>query len=145
MQYYVNPPMAQGYTPRQQRAAFNTQTAQAHAEADQRYNTKPLDKAGASRGGAQRSLAGIAGAQNFADRIAAAYSGNLQDRVANADIGLGNQQAAEASGQGMNALAMQARYADIMARLQAQQTVGDFQTGVLGGLMGNNLTGFLGF
>lgn len=143
--YNVYQPVAQGFTPRQTRGAFNNQLAQAHAEADPRYNTKPMDRAGLSRGAGVGAMAGIASAQNLADGIARAYSGQLQDATANANVALGNRQAAEGLGQDMNALAMQSQYADLLARLQRQGDITGFQSGVLGGLMGGGLDSFLGF
>lgn len=143
--YNVRRPTAEGFTGRQTRGAFNNQLAQAHAESDLRYNTKPMDRAGVSRGAGVSQMAGIASAQNLADGIARAYSGQLQDASANANTALANRQAAEGLGQDMNALAMQSQYADLLARLQRQGDVNNFQTGLLGGLMGGNLDSFLGF
>ena len=132
-------PQIQGYTPDQTRAAFNQQLAQAHAAADSRYNMKPLDKAGFSRGGAQSALAGIASAQNLAEGVAKAYGGQLQDAQFNA--GLGNQAAAEGMGLSLNGIAQQQQYANALAALQRQQQ----QQGALSGLLTGDLNSFLGF
>jgi len=136
--YQVSQPSMKSFTPRQTRGAMNEQLAQAHAEADQRYNMKPMDRAGMSRGGAQQHMAGISAAQNLAQGVARAYSQEQQDALANAT----NSQSAETLGQDMNALAMQAQYADLLSRLQRQSTL---QQNALGGLLGNNLDSFLGF
>jgi hypothetical protein len=83
-------------------------------------------------------MAGISAAQNLAQGVARAYSQEQQDALANAT----NSQSAETLGQDMNALAMQAQYADLLSRLQRQSTL---QQNALGGLLGNNLDSFLGF
>jgi hypothetical protein len=144
MNVNVDLPQVQGYTPRQKQAEFNTQMAQAHAQADPRYNTKPMDKAGMSRGGAQQAMAGIGSSQNLADGIARAYSGQLADNSGRA--ALSNARASEELGLGMNALSMQQQYADLLARLQRQSDMNSFQGNVLGGLVGNGrLDSLLGF
>lgn len=139
MNFNVTVPQVTGFSPQQTRAAFNQQMAQAHASADPRYNMKPMDRAGLSRGGAQNSMAGIASAQNLAEGIAKAYQGQLQDAQFNA--GLGNQSAAEGLGLGLSGLALQQQYANAMAALQRQQQ----QQGLLSGLLGGNIDNFLGF
>jgi len=117
---------------------MNTQVAEAQASADQRYNMKPMDRAGFSRGGAQQYMAGISAAQNLADGIAKAYGTQASDAAANATT----TRDAEALGQDMTGLAMQARYADLLSRLQRQSLA---QESALGGLMGQDLNAFLGF
>lgn len=139
MNFNVSVPQVQGYSPQQTRAAFNAQMAQAHAAADPRYNLKPMDKAGFSRGGAQNAMAGISSAQNLAEGIAKAYQGQLQDSQFNA--GLGNQSAAESLGLGLSGLALQQQYANAMAALQRQQQ----QQGLLSGLLGGSIDNLLGF
>jgi hypothetical protein len=141
MNTYVNLPSAPGYTPQQSRAAFNQQMAQAHAESDPRYNTKPLDRAGMSRGGAQQNMAGIASAQNLASGIARAYNQQIEDAQTN--TGLQSAAAQESFGLGLSQLQSQQQYADALAALQRQQTLGG---GILGGLLGGQgLTNFLGY
>lgn len=140
MNYNVNVPQIPGIPDDMTRAAFNQQLAQAHAAADPRYNMKPMDKAGFSRGGAQNAMAGISSAQNLAEGIAKAYGGRIADAQANAN--LGNQSANEELGLGLNAIAQQQRYAAAMAALQRQQQ----QQGLLSGLLGGaNIDNFLGF
>lgn len=149
MNYYSNTPQAQGFTPQQTRAAFNQQLAEAQASADPRYNMKPMDRAGWSRGGAQNAMAGISSAQNLADGIARAYAGQLQDAQANAGIGLGNRQSSEQAGLSMNALQQQMNYQAALDALQRQQNAMNFNQGLLGGLLGqggaSGLNSFLGF
>lgn len=139
MNYQVNAPQIPGMPADLTRAAFNQQLAQAHAAADPRYNMKPMDRAGFSRGGSQNAMAGIASAQNLAEGIARAYGGQLQDAQVNAS--LGNASANESLGLGMNAIAQQQRYAAAMAALQRQQQ----QQGLLAGLLGGNIDSLLGF
>ena len=139
MNFNVAVPQVSGYTPEQTRAAFNQQLAQAHAQADPRFNMKPMDRAGFSRGAGQNAMAGIASAQNLAEGIAKAYSGQLQDAQFNA--GLGNQSAAESLGLAMGGIAQQQQYANALAALQRQQQ----QRGLLSGLLGGNIDNFLGF
>ncbi len=139
MNFNVSVPQVPGYTPDQTRAAFNQQLAQAHAAADPRYNMKPMDRAGVSRGGAQQAMAGIASAQNLAEGIAKAYTGQLSDAQFNA--GLGNQSAAESLGLSMSGIAQQQQYANALAALQRQQQ----QQGILSGLLNGDMNSFLGF
>jgi hypothetical protein len=146
MNYYASTPQAQGYTPRQTRGAFNQQLAEAQAAADPRYNMKPMDRAGFSRGGAQRSMAGISSAQNLANGIAKAYAGQLEDARANAGITLGNQRSQEQAGLGLNSLQQQMAYQAALDSLQRQQNAMNFNQNLLGGLIGTGgLSGFLGF
>jgi hypothetical protein len=140
---FVNQQVPQGYTPQQTAGAFNQRMAQAHAEADMRYNTKPLDKAGVSRGAGQAGQAGIASAQNLAKGIAEAYGQQLGDAQTNAQMQLRGNASRETLGQDVSQLAAQNQYADALAALQRQQTMG---SGVLGGLLGSGgLTNFLGY
>ena len=141
MNYNVNVPQVPGMPESLTRAAFNQQLAQAHASADPRYNLKPMDRAGFSRGGAQNAMAGIASAQNLAEGVAKAYSGQLQDAQANANVALGNQQAAEGLGLSMGGIAQQQSYANALAALQRQQQ----QQGLLAGLLGGNIDNLIGF
>ena len=57
VQLFQAPPT--GFTDRQQQAALNQRMAQALAMGDPRFQMKNLDRAGFSRGGAQRNQAGI--------------------------------------------------------------------------------------
>jgi hypothetical protein len=151
MNYYVDSPYAAGYTQRQTGAQFNQNLAQAHANADPRFNTKPLDRAGMSRGMGQQHMAGIASAQQLAEGVAKAYTGQAQDAATNAGIATGNAQAAEGLGLGMNAIAQQQQYANALAALQRQQNAMNMNQNVLGGLLGdggsssNWLDNLLGF
>lgn len=137
MNVAVNQQNPLGYTPQQTRAAFNQAMAKAHSDADMRYNLKPLDKAGRSRGGAQQYMAGIASARNLADGIAQAYGVRSADAASNANIGLANQAAAEGLGLGVSQIAQQNQYANALQALQRQQAAYGFQNNILGGLLGN--------
>lgn len=141
MNYNVNTPQVPGMPGQLTRAAFNQQLAQAHASADPRFNMKPMDRAGFSRGAGQNAMAGIAAAQNLADGVSKAYAGQLQDAQLNSSTTLGNQQAGEAIGLSMSGIGQQQAYANALAALQRQQQ----QQGVLSGLLGGNLDSFLGF
>lgn len=143
MNYSVNIPGAVGYTPQQTRAAFNTALAEAHASADPRYNMKPLDKAGMSRGGAQQFSAGIASAQNLADGVAKAYQTPMQDAVTNASIDQANAAAREGMGLDVFGIDQQANYARALESLTRQQAARNFQSQALGGLLGGGGSGWL--
>ena len=143
MNFYTPFSGVEGYTPPQMRGAFNQQMAEAHASGDPRYNTKPLDRAGMSRGAGQAQMAGIAAAQSLADGVAQAYGRRAQDTQANAVYALADAGRNEQLGQDTMQLIQQQRYADALASLQRQQTMG---SGVLGGLLGGQgLTNFLGY
>ena len=133
---YTQP--SQPYSARQTRAAQNNAIADAQASADLRYNMKPLDRAGLSRGGAQALAAGLAAAQNLADGIARAYAIPRDDAMSNAV----DSRQQESLGLQMQSLASQSQYADLLDRLQRQSTA---QQSILGGLMGGSLDSFLGF
>lgn len=137
MNVAVNPQNPIGYTPQQTRGAFNQAMAKAHADSDMRYNMKPLDKAGMSRGGAQQYMAGISSARNLADGIAQAYGARTNDAVSNAQLGLADQAAAEGLGLGVSQIAQQNQYANALSALQRQQAAYNFQNNILGGLLGN--------
>lgn len=141
MNYQINSPSVPGMPDALTRAAFNQQMAQAHAAADSRYNMKPLDRSGFSRGAGQAAMAGIGSAQNLAQGVARAYAGNLQDAQTNAATQLGNQAAAEQLGLGVSGIGLQQSYANALAALQRQQQ----QRGVLSNLLGGNVDSFLGF
>ena len=147
--YQINVPQAIGLTPAQQRAGFNTAMADAHASADPRFNMKPLDRVGMSRGKGQAMQAGIASARNLADGVARAYGQQAQDAVANAGVELGNQRAEEGFGLNVSGIDAQNRYAAALDALQRQQMQQAFTQNILGGLLGGgpgqDLTGFLGF
>lgn len=141
MNAYANYELPQS-SPQRSAAAFNQQMAQAHAGADMRYNTKPLDRAGMSRGGGQAQMAGIQSARNLSQGVAEAYGQQLQDAASSADRQLRAAAAQEGLGQSVSQLAMQNQYADALASLQRQQIMGQ---GVLGGLLGGGLNNFLGY
>lgn len=120
--------LPRGLTPNQQAGAFNNRMAQALAAGDPRYQMKSYDRAGLSRGGAQANQAGIKGAQEMADGMAAAHRGQIDDQQYNAMTDLQSQVSREQFGQALGGLQQQNAYADQMARLQ--------QMGVLMGLLG---------
>ncbi len=81
--------------------------ANAYAAADPRFNAKPLDRPGLSRGRGTYSQAGINAGQAFVQGIAEAYGQQAED-------------AATAEGQRLNALAGQERYANALGGLATQ-------------------------
>jgi hypothetical protein len=91
---------------------------------------KQYDRAGMSRGGAQRNQAGIDSAQSLMSGIQEAYSQDIQDRVYDANVDLQGQQGQEQFGQALAGLQQQNNYASQMAALQRQQSM----LGLLGGL-----------
>lgn len=133
VQLFQTPPT--GFTDRQQQAAFNQRMAQALAMGDPRFQMKNLDRAGFSRGGAQRNQAGINAANAMADGIASAYQGAMDDRSYNANMLLENQGRQEQQAQALAGLQQQNNYADQMAQLQRQQAMMNFAGGLLGGLL----------
>lgn len=124
-----------GYTPQQQQAAFSQQMAQALALGDPRFQMKSLDRAGFSRGGAQRNQAGINAAQAMADGIAAAYQQQMDDSQYNANLLLQGQQRQADQAQALAGLQQQDAYAQQMAQLQRQQAAMNFAGSLLGGLL----------
>lgn len=133
VQIHQTPPA--GYTPPQQQAAFNQQMAQALAMGDPRFQMKSLDRAGFSRGGAQRNQAGINAAQAMADGIAAAYQQQMDDSQYNANLLLQGQQRQADQAQALAGLQQQDAYAQQMAQLQRQQAAMNFAGSLLGGLL----------
>lgn len=125
-----------GYSDRQMGGAFNSKMADALAMGDPRFQVKQLDRAGFSRGAAQRNQAGINAAQAMADGIAAAYQGAMDDQAYNSNLLLQGQQAQERNAQALAGLQQQDSYAQQMAQLQRQQAMMNFAGSLLGGLLG---------
>lgn len=118
-------------------ATFNNAQAQAMALGDPRGALKRgnLIRPGMSVGRAQMNQAGIQGAQEMADGIAAAYGQNLQQNAYNANTQLQGQLANEQFGQALGGLQQQNNYAQQSEALQRQ--------GMMMGLFGNILGGLL--
>lgn len=102
---------------------FNNAMASALASGDPRYQMKRLDRAGFSRGNAQRNQAGIQGAQEMTQGIADAYRQAMDDETYNANFNMQNQVAQEQFGQALGGLQQQQAYANQMALLQRQQAL----------------------
>lgn len=117
--------------------AFNTALAQAQAAADPRFNMKPMDRSGVSRGRGTAGIAGIQAAQSLAEGVAQAYRGQAQDAATDAENTLQYQSNQENFGQGVSNIAMQNDYANALAALQRNQNIMQFQGNALGGLLGN--------
>jgi hypothetical protein len=117
--------------------AFNNALAQAQAAADPRFNMKPMDRSGVSRGRGTAGIAGIQAAQNLAEGVAQAYRGQAQDAATDAENTLQYQSNQENFGQGVSNIAMQNDYANALAALQRNQNIMQFQGNALGGLLGN--------
>jgi hypothetical protein len=109
--------------------------ADAYAKGDPRYQIKKLDRAGLSRGNAQRNQAGIVAAQEMAAGLSDAYGAQLQSQQERALANLQAQQQQEQYAQSLGALQQQNNYADQMAALQRQQAVMGFASNLLGGLL----------
>jgi hypothetical protein len=109
--------------------------ADAYAKGDPRYQMKKLDRRGLSRGGAQRTQAGIAAAQEMAGGLADAYNAQLQGQQERSMANLQSQQQQEQYAQSLGALQQQNNYASQMAALQRQQEVLGFAGNLLGGLL----------
>lgn len=109
----TNTPYPTGYSPQQMQASFNNAQAQALALGDPRGSLKRnnLIRPGMSVGRAQMNQAGIQGAQEMADGIAAAYGQNLQQNAYNANTQLQGQQANEQFAQALSGLQQQQNYA----------------------------------
>jgi hypothetical protein len=112
-----------GLTDRQQSGKFNNAMAMALASGDPRYQTKTLDRAGFSRGGAQANQAGIQAAQSMTEGIANAYRQSMDDQSYNADLALQGQVGQERYAQALGGLQQQQAYANQMALLQRQQAL----------------------
>jgi hypothetical protein len=110
--------------------------ATAMASGDPRYQMKKLDRAGLSRGAAQRNQAGIAGAAEMAAGIADAYGQQLQDGQYASRANMQQDLARENQAQALGALQQQQAYANQMAALQRQGTAMNMFSGILGGLLG---------
>lgn len=126
-----------GYSPQQMQAAFNNAQAQAMAMGDPRGALKRgnLIRPGMSVGRAQMNQAGIQGAQDMADGIAAAYGQNLQQGAYNAGTQLQGQQANEQFAQALGGLQQQQNYAQQSEALQRQGMMMNMFGNILGGLL----------
>lgn len=121
-------PSLPSYDTRFTPSPFTADIAKAQATGDVRYNLKPLDRPGMSRGGGQRQAAGAKAAQSMADGIAAAYGQQALSANDYALAGLAAEQGQEQFAQSLGALQQQNAYANAMAQLQ--------RAGALRGLMG---------
>jgi uncharacterized protein YbjQ (UPF0145 family) len=104
-------------------ASFNNDMAFALASGDPRYQMKQYDRAGFSRGGAQRNQAGIQGAQDLANGIASAYQNAMQQANTDAMNALQWNAGQEQYAQALGGLQQQNAYANQMAQLQRQQAL----------------------
>jgi hypothetical protein len=104
-------------------ASFNNDMAFALAAGDPRYQMKQLDRAGFSRGGAQRNQAGIRGAQDMVDGVAGAYQNAMQSANTDAMNALQWGTSQEQYAQALGSLQQQNAYANQMAQLQRQQAL----------------------
>lgn len=109
--------------------------ATAIASGDPRYQMKKLDRAGLSRGGAQKNQAGIAGAQEMAAGIADAYGQQLQDSQYTGSAQMKQDVSRENQALALGALQQQQTYANQMAALQRQGAAMNMFSGLLGGLL----------
>ena len=109
----------------------NAQYAVALAAGDPRYQMKKLDRAGFSRGAAQRNQAGINAAQEMAENIAGLYGQQLQDSTYASNANLRGQQAYEGYAQALGGLNQQNAYANQMAALQRQSMALNLLSGLL--------------
>jgi hypothetical protein len=120
VQLYQETPYTQRNLPT---ASFNNDMAVALAAGDPRYQMKQYDRAGFSRGGAQRNQAGISGAQQMADGIAGAYQRAMQSAQTDGLNQLQYQTDQEQFAQALGGLQQQNNYASQMALLQRQQAL----------------------
>jgi len=104
-------------------ASFNNDMAFAVASGDPRYQMKKYDRAGFSRGGAQRNQAGIGAAQDMASGVAGAYQNAMQDANTDAMNALQWNAGQEQYAQALGGLQQQNAYANQMAQLQRQQAL----------------------
>ena len=102
---------------------FNNDMAFALSAGDPRYQTKKLDRAGFSRGRAQRNQAGIQGAQDMVDGVAGAYQNAMQSANTDAMNALQWGTSQEQYAQALGGLQQQNAYANQMAQLQRQQAL----------------------
>lgn len=113
----AQPPLP-SYDYRANPSPFNAGMAQAHAAGDVRYNLKPLDRPGMSRGAGQRQQAGIQAASSLADGVADTYAQQAAEANTSALAGLEAEKGQEQYAQALGALQQQNAYANAMAALQ---------------------------
>lgn len=116
-------------------AKFNNDYAQAMAMGDPRLQMKQMDRGGLSRGGGQMNAAGMQGAKQMADGIAQAYSTRQQAQDFNTSAAMQNQQNNSLQQLALQGLLQQSQYNDQMAAQQRQNSVLNFATSLLGGLL----------
>ena len=131
----VNQPTPTGYKPQTTQAVFNNNYANAMASGDPRFNVKPYDRGGLSRGGAQWGQAGIEGSQKLASGIAEAYSQKAADSASNANTQLQGDQSQAAYAQQLAGMQQQQQNNNAMLALQRQQQQMNFVNSLLGGLL----------
>jgi hypothetical protein len=132
---YLNRPAPPGISPQATRAQMNNNVANAVATGDPRMNVKKYDRPGMSRGRAAWNQAGIDSAQNMSERIADAYTQDLDNRQYQSQFDLQSQVSREQNAQALGALNQQNAYANQLASLQRQQAGMNFFSSLLGGLL----------
>lgn len=116
-------------------SAFNNDYAQAMAMGDPRLQMKQMDRGGMSRGAGQMNAAGMQGAKRIADGIAQAYGNRQQAQDYNASAAMQNQQNNTMQQLALQGLMQQSQYNDQLAAQQRQNSVLNFATSLLGGLL----------
>lgn len=116
-------------------AQFNANLATAQSLGDTRYNLKKLDRKGISRSKANKYQAEISGANDAANAVADAYSQRLQNAAYGANADLESRAQREQYAQQLWNLQSNNANADALSALQRQQTMMNFATGILGGLL----------
>lgn len=125
-----------GITGGAMRAQRNAGVANAQSAGDLRFNQKKLDRRGFSRGRAQSAQAGIAGGADSSNALADLYGRQMQSNAYNAQSQLDSDAMREQYGQQLWNMQSGAAYGDAMAALQRQQSMMDFGSGILRGLIG---------
>ena len=125
-----------GYTKKNTEDLFFQKMADAGAAGDLGGQIKPYDRAGLSRGSAQKSQAGVRGAQALADGVADAYRVPATDAAQNSQSNLQYQVNNENYNQGLTAIAQQDAYSRALDALSRQQTQASFAGNALSGLLG---------
>ena len=116
-------------------ANFNNDYAQAMAMGDPRLQMKQMDRGGMSRGAGQMNAAGMQGAKQIADGIAQAYGNRQQAQDYNTSAAMQSQQNNSMQQLALQGLLQQSQYNDQLAAQQRHNSVLNFATSLLGGLL----------
>lgn len=120
-------------TNRQTAANYNYNQAMAHSQGDPRYAAKQFQRGGLSSSAGTASLGASQAANQFAQGMATAEAGRMQDAFSNANLALDDASQRSQFGYALSGLQEDAAQREYMNQLRSQQNAMNFMTSSFGG------------